>query len=401
MTCSCGAGGVLFRYEGESYCPSCYDNEFVDCAECGTITRRSDATEVSGAFYCQGCFDDNFCECDRCCSFERIEDIYEQDGGCYCEDCFHEQFFTCDNCGNVYSLDNVQTSENCNSYCEDCYCEVFTHCASCGAEILQEDALYNEDGSYCIDCWPSAGWQTGFFSPSDSFTRLGSRRRFGVELEVNDATGYEDLQHETCFGCKEDGSLGHLGKEFVSPILSSDASLDTIDKFCRLAQDFKLDTCCGFHIHLDMSRSDDFERERIAAGFALMEDVWHCFVPSTRRDNRFCYPIQQTDEGFPYNMSNCRQCWLNLYALRDHGTIEIRLHSSTLNAEKVGNWAKLNLRFADYCAQWSISYLQERFQGTRQEKFDTLCDIVGLELGEYYAQRAREFGIKLLLRETA
>jgi len=366
MTCSCGADGVLLQFDGVDYCPACYENKFIDCAECGAITHRDDSIIENGKHYCENCFDQVFCHCCNCLEIGLIDDFYIVEG-------YH--------------------------YCEYCYNDTFTLCYNCEIELNREDVYYTDNAAYCSDCYPGAGWESSNFTASDSYSRLGSRRRFGVELEVSRASGYESLENETCFGCREDASLPDSGREFVSPILSSDAGLDAIDEFCALSGGFQLDSCCGFHVHLDMQNETNVES--IAEGFALMEEIWHCFVPKTRRFNRYCYPIQSTGYSFPANMSDCRQCWLNLYALSRHSTIEIRLHSSTLCAEKICNWVKLNLRFADYCAGKSIEKLEEEFGGTPQEKFDTLCDIVGSELGEYYAQRAKEFGTQLLTREVA
>jgi len=50
-----------------------------------------------------------------------------------------------------------------------------------------------------------------------------------------------------------------------------------------------------------------------------------------------------------------RYHWLNLDSIDKHGTIEIRLHSSTLDANKVCNWVKAHLRFVDWVVDGGMS----------------------------------------------
>ena len=388
--------------DGVEYCANCYAKEFVSCAECGDTTQRDSTTEVDGDYYCGDCYADNFVVCDDCSAIIRVEDEREQGGISYCEDCHGARFFLCDSCGDIFANECRLTCDgDSNLYCEDCYYDRYTTCTGCGVELSVDDATYTDNGGYCFDCYPGTGWCPEFFKPGESFTRIGSRRRFGIELEVNVATEYEDLQGDTCFGCKEDGSLGELGKEFYSPILSSDAGLEAIEGFCELAQEFELDQCCGYHLHLDMVNTPIDARERITDGYILTEEIWQSFVYSGRRDNRFCHPIENTEDEFPCSVSTDRQCWLNLYALAQHGTIEIRLHTSTLNSEKVSNWIKAHLRFADWCEAHTPNEIGRAFCGPMQDKFDALCDIIGPELGEFYAARAVKFGTPLRVREIA
>ena len=94
-------------------------------------------------------------------------------------------------------------------------------------------------------------WEFRVFPPVGNFVEIGSRRRFGVELETSKCPDHEDIRDDTCFGCKEDGSID--GKEFISPPLSSDRGLEAIRHFCEVAQKFEVDKKCGFHLHLDMT----------------------------------------------------------------------------------------------------------------------------------------------------
>ena len=197
--------------------------------------------------------------------------------------------------------------------------------------------------------------------------------------------------------------------EFVSPILSSDRGLDAIREFCRAASGFSVDTHCGYHLHIDVSRLTADELKRVAVAYYFTERLWQSFVPHNRRDNTYCKPIEWTHrdigaiatlEDFhafagSYGGGGDRYHWLNLQAIRQHGTIEIRLHTSTLDAEKVCNWVKAQLRrfveWAIRCA--SLLQIWTILGGSIQSQFNKLCRIwADDELGQFYANRAYHWG---------
>jgi hypothetical protein len=221
-------------------------------------------------------------------------------------------------------------------------------------------------------------------------------------LETSSCPDHETIKDDTCFGCKEDGSI--TGKEFISPPLSSDKGLAAIRQFCRLANNaaWQVDKCCGFHLHIDVTGQTVESVKRVALAYLLTEQVWHSFVPDSRRDNQYCKSIAwdwerltTVDNGF-YDLAELsdRYHWLNLCSLIRHHTIEIRLHSSTLDAEKVCNWAKAHTRFVD----WALSVTAERvhrvLSGSRQEVFLAVAKIIGADLAEFYAERAEQFGTR-------
>ena len=229
---NCGADiGVEFtRLADKVFCVEC-GAKLILCAECGEVVALDDS--VSG--YCQSCYDEQFATCDGCNEDFPVDDITESPNGRkhFCSDCYNERFTTCHSCENDCPVDDCHDSEDGNSYCSDCYSDLYTHCNRCNCEIDRERALCDNDGDeYCSDCYSDKegeNWDTDRFSPSTCYDEIRSHRRFGIELETSDCPSHEDLRLVTCFGCKDDDSIG--GKEFISPILSSDRGLEVVREF--------------------------------------------------------------------------------------------------------------------------------------------------------------------------
>jgi hypothetical protein len=275
--------------------------------------------------------------------------------------------------------------------------------------LVRDDADYRNDYPYCRDC-SSEGWDEEYFSPGDSFSAIGSTRKFGVELETSECPDYEELRGQTVFGCKDDGSID--GKEFVSPILSSDAGLTAIEEFCADARNmgFKVDAKCGYHLHLNLRGASLEAIKRVAIAYRLTEATWQSFVPKSRRENHYCdslpwsmervRKIEAWDDFFEFLGEFDRYHWANLEAFRCHHTIEIRLHTSTLDANKVTNWVKAHLRFVD----WVVAATDEEVLGIPTdltEQFAFLCNVWGDEtLADFYAERAKTFGTMIETMEA-
>ena len=224
------------------------------------------------------------------------------------------------------------------------------------------------------------------------------RRRFGVELETSECDGYGSLRDNTTFGCKEDGSIS--GKEFISPVLSSDDGLTEIRDFCRLAHRFNVDDKCGFHLHIDARNLDVTTLKRVAQAYLRAEGVFQALVPESRRQNHYCQSIQWSasevrmiDDSADFRQwagGQDRYQWFNVHSYVCHKSLEIRLHSSTLEADKVCNWVKAHLRFVDWIVNGGDI---NRLTGTTQERFAVLSEIwADDELSAFYVERTGNSG---------
>jgi hypothetical protein len=295
------------------------------------------------------------------------------------------------------------TDEGGDDYCHDCYYDRYTTCDSCNAEILRDEAYCNDNGTYCEGCYSERDgeWDSRHFHvATPTYVEIRSTRKFGIELETSECGDYFDLDGETKFGCKEDGSID--GKEFVSPVLYGDEGLSEIRRFCRLARNFKVDGKCGFHAHLDMGDLTVAQLKAVAYAYHKTYAIWAAFVADSRRSNHYCgahdydrsglSAIADSDDWRSF-CNRDRYVWCNVAAYNEHKSIEIRLHSATLEPEKIVNWIKAHVRFIDVVKDMTFGQIERRLSGPVESLFSALSRIWDdSELSAFYADRAEKFG---------
>jgi hypothetical protein len=251
------------------------------------------------------------------------------------------------------------------------------------------------------------------FTPSASYSRIGSRRTFGIELETHRCPDMRTLggPRQYPFSSKTDGSIE--GLEFVSQILSSDKGLTEIERFlAAIPGSWKVNRKCGFHLHVGTDDLTDQQLCTVARSYLHCQQLWQSFVPPTRRTNRYCKEISWTIQNLRYihgGLANFRSWagsldryqWFNCaaYAKRGGqrgfcGTMEIRIHPGTLDARKVVNWTRAHCRFIDYAAGLSFDEVPTALGQTCQEQFSKLCVIWhDRALSRHFHTRASRWGL--------
>jgi len=402
MICdNCGRDASdLVNVDGDNLCDKC-SFECTDCGEVFAIDGRM--TSEAGDEYCESCYGDAFYSCESCgCEVASDDTHTSEDGhGPYCEGCYDEKYAHCEACGCEVRSDYLRVPEyGDGGYCDDCFSERYCTCDNCGCEMHVDNAHTDGDGCYCADCAEGETWTPGGKVYSDKTARMKSARFFGVELETDSCRGYEASRTRHCFGAKEDGSIN--GKEFISPPMQGDAGLEEIERFCKVARNWAVDKSCGYHLHLDMTNEEIGGLRSICYAYYLTARVWASFVSHTRRDNSYCEPIQWEPEylptsGYEFRYWAGRQNryqWFNVASYGRHTTFEIRLHGGTLAVDKVANWVKAHVRFADWASKQSMAELRRLFSGRGLcMMFDVMADVwADADLTEYYRERAAEFG---------
>ena len=384
--------------------------DLVTCCDCEeTIEADDSRTSDNGDCYCDGCYCERFISCHNCDCETAEEDSRTSDNGdCYCDSCYSERFTSCESCDCEVRTNYACNSESGYSYCEECYSENFITCDNCNCEVPRDNSRYCEEdgGDYCEECYSENSRDDAralrFTPAANTFERVGSSRQFGIELECSQAERFIELDEETYFLSRYDGSIPD-GKEWVSRVLSGDKGLSAIENFCDLAadHDFEINAKCGFHLHLDMGSMEDHQLHAICAGYKAFEEVWQSFVPSSRRNNTFCNTIHWSVQNLldatdmnSFARGQGRYQWFNIASYNRHSTFEIRLHTATLCKDKVVNWTIAHTRFADWCAARSVAEVQSATDGkTRPELFALLCEVWQSEdLATFYQQRAAKFG---------
>ena len=306
---------------------------------------------------------------------------------------------SCESCGCEVHLDDARCSDDGETFCETCYYEAFTSCESCYCEISVDECICRGDGTYCQNCAPAQceEFDSGDDIDSETFTRTLSARRFGVELETSccdcDGDDIEALQ----WGCQHDGSIS--GMEFVSPILQGDDGLASIEDVCEALRHCEVDHKCGFHLHIDIRDLSPEERRKVAMAYCLTYRAWSAFVSDSRRRNAYCtsHPSSWIDslyiswQAFRSNLRGGRYWWTNWSS--PHGTVEIRLHSGTIDGAKVTNWAIAHCRFVDRVRGMFFNDILQLRNATPQQQFDFLCETWRDDrLAAFYRDRAAHFG---------
>src|SRR5262245_273760 len=320
--------------------------------------------------------DDGLIECQQC--QERVSQIVtvhvsSSDTEDVCESCAHSLYDCCQACGEYWPPD--YTRHYCGEpLCDECYDENYFTCDGCDCVCHNDD--YGSDG-YCVSCDrensdddddQDEGWGQGEEILGRTFRLCPSRRRYGVELETSSCPDYESLINSR-WGCKPDGSID--GQEFVSPIMAGDQGFKLIDELCAFAEQhhWRVDGKCGFHLHVDVKGLGESQVKTVLAAYSLFYPTLAALVPATRRANDYCQPfgVQRPVDVCKQQMNHVacgslmgskgwsRYCWINPCAYQQHGTIEVRLHSGTLNPVKIKHWIILHTVFVDEFCRWTYS----------------------------------------------
>lgn len=407
------------------------------CDYCGESVSRDDedATTVysqsAEMTCCNDCLPDRAFCCDHCGEYCDTDDSVDVDGASWCQNCTSNDATYCHSCENYYpDTHNFATDPDGNSVCDNCDHD-WDICAECDCAVWCDNSYYDDDAEeyLCAGCYRRRQRENGACGDHDAgrsilgrrFRVLHSETCYGVELEVSACPNAEALFRAgtefgaTRFGAKPDGTDG-VAKEFYSPIMRGDRGLRAIRHLCDFANqhNWKVSSACGFHLHLDMRKFTNQQRLMIASGYAATREFWGAMLPQSRRNNRYCRldgalydPQELLGNTWQHVLTRSynRYAWLNVAsAFNAHKTIESRLHTGTLNADKVCNWVRANLLFVDWCAAFADSQrnLVDRFYDLRAASFRGLDHTFGelaqsawvddRDLIDFYSDRARKFG---------
>jgi hypothetical protein len=103
-------------------------------------------------------------------------------------------------------------------------------------------------------------------------------------------------------------------------------------KFCQLIKAHSVNKSCGLHIHLDCRGKDQKEVLTIARKMNAWLYSLRELVPPSRLENQYCrFGVSTTD----------RYRAVNVCSFREHKTLEVRLHSGTVDYTKIISWVRL------------------------------------------------------------
>lgn len=329
-------------------------------------------------------------ECRECCGCE------------HCERCGKPVESTCSCCNKCDGCCPCATCESCSepvehvcSSCDRCEgCCSCYHCAGC-----DDDAPSDEWCSSCDRCDDCCSCNSGDkverftcdlkFHPAKLTERKfnPSPRFISVEIEVaevNRDEGVSSTVREWRGSIVEDGSLPSSGFEINTAPASGDVYVRQINEVCRAlaASGAQITRACGLHVHVDARDFDFYAVRRLVRLYAKIEPALFKMVPPSRRTSRYCMPCggdyaaavekgrvaykdvkksvhvavykQEPDRGIKAKKANkydgARYAALNLHSWFVRGTIECRMFSGSVSAEKIIAWGMLWARILDYVA---------------------------------------------------
>lgn len=231
----------------------------------------------------------------------------------------------------VTSDGSLSNSEDGECYCRDncdgsCYeCE----CSTCDGDCVNDTCEGAASNCRLVDC---------DCDTSDGAECAGHSCPGGHTSR--DCPGDHDChgEHEcNCpCNCETDG--------VEVPVLATEKNFRrVVSDVCRVLADHDatVNSTCGLHVHLDMRNRDVTRAYR---QLVLAQPLLMSLVPPSRRRNRFCK--LNTTPLFK-NASDDRYYTVNACAYREHETLEVRLHTGTVNAEKINAWITLLLTIID------------------------------------------------------
>lgn len=173
---------------------------------------------------------------------------------------------------------------------------------------------------------------------------------YGIEVEIENVN--PNTNSLPCLGpmwqAVTDGSLRDNGIELVSvPLRPSgiNNALAYLNAFFLAAPDSRYSHRCSIHVHLGIANLTQDQLEILIALYLSVENAIFSVMFPDRMGNPFCFPLRDGDitAEFTRQQQNlqedvCKYAALNLYHIRDYGTIEFRHHHGTKDIAALQKW---------------------------------------------------------------
>ncbi len=175
---------------------------------------------------------------------------------------------------------------------------------------------------------------------------FGYDKGLGIEIETITPLKHEDAQKKvpSYVRCAQDGSIrdhagnkpngnGVWGIEYRILIKRSELEtrvLKAVEAISGIGA--QVNKSCGLHVHFDMRDKSKVEAAAIHERMSKWVSVLRELVPPSRRDNQYCR-FENADSDHHKAVS--------FGSYDKHKTIEVRVHSATLNNTKIIQWVRL------------------------------------------------------------
>ena len=228
---------------------------------------------------------------------------------------------------------------------------------------------------------------------SDTFKRNKFDNFVGIEIECLKKRGENEVSRskleEYNFVEGTDGSIdgekGYCGEyEYRSKPANGDKLYEMIDGISKelIEHKYKVNKSCGLHVHIE-TKPDIELLKKLYCFYSKFEGLFFAMLPKSRQKSGYCAKFNKLDKysytdvidvkdlrGFKklfyektgfyptkIHGNKKRHCWINFHSIFYRGTLEIRAHSGTINAEKIKNWIQMHLFIRDHLNKNSLEDL--------------------------------------------
>lgn len=299
-------------------------SNILHCSVCGEEINTNEARWFNGQVYCPSCFEEITVECDHCGRRIHPRDNVGEDGFTLCSDCYDEHYVACYRCDTLLRREDAYYDDETDGY----------YCSSCFHRV--NETRYIHDYSY---------------KPEPLF--YGEGRYIGVELEIDYGGKFNDNakvildtanKDDEYIYIKSDGSLDD-GMEIVSHPMTLEHHMTSMpwkkvmDKALELGYFSHKTSTCGLHCHVDrysLGKTKEEQEATISKILFIVEKFWDELLRFSRRTqfqmDRWAarYGIKERPK---HMLDNVKKSGLGRYAcvnLSNTDTIEFRMWRGTL-----------------------------------------------------------------------
>ena len=213
----------------------------------------------------------------------------------------------------------------------------------------------------------------------------------GQAIELDDDGNELDTTHD-CGECDGSGFSGNTSFTAIEfRVLTSIDDMSNLKTLCDALNhiDADVNKSCGLHVHLDMRGYKQLPKailRRLVAALPMLKGM----LPKSRIENQYCRE--------DVSSRNSRYAKINTQSFLKHRTIEVRMHSGSVNFEKISKWAKV---------LHSIAFSKARVQVPVTENLENISMYYAVKLRwesgllNYVNERLRNFNRETSNQEMA
>lgn len=317
--------------------------------------------------------------------------------------------------------------------------QVWRRCPQCGIEYPRNATYFhyvnrkghlvpeycNGNGNGCHDAYarqiaarrrvkrsgPRVGLEIEFVGDANRVVR--SIKHTGLRVE------WDGYTHDVMRRWKvvSDGSVPDGGELVSPPLVWNDATKDRLKRILAATRTWKgellrqiasVDYRCGLHVHVDVSDCTSREIINIISQWSYYEDLILRTQPESRHSGSWCQSILDVHQDLRYKYRDrdpslhelrgfCndieeRYFTLNPVAYFQYGTLELRVHSGTLNYNKIVSWVEFCRAFFTWARlgeESSFETLEELFNALHPHGLSDEAALMLLARAASFASHAR------------